>query len=101
MVATASSAAAAFTDCPNNFVCLFTGSNGTGSMWGINGTDLHDCRCLFRVPSGFTRPASSNNRTTGTACLYNIDATIVTNILKPQTKGNLRNRTADFIDICG
>lgn len=92
---------AAFTDCHINFVCLFTGSNGTGSLWGVDGTDLSNCHCAVQVPSGFTRSLSFNNNTLGTACLYNTNLTIVTDTLRRQTHGNLSNSVTDWVAICG
>jgi hypothetical protein len=99
-VATAGPAMASLSDCATNHVCIWSGSNGTGTkVFDQSGTLLHDNPDTFfgMTPAGTV--GSSNNRSLGRMCIYNSNLQ-VTNILLAQTAGNLANHSGNWVKYC-
>jgi hypothetical protein len=103
MIAATGTANAAFSDCPNNNLCLWQGSNGTGAIiFDGDGSVMHDNGGFFTSTDlqdgiqGF----SSDNRTLGRFCTYNENQTAVTNSLNPQTAGNIASHVTFWVKQC-
>lgn len=97
-LATATPAFAAYSDCPNNYLCLWSGSNGTGTMvFKQNGTFMHNNPTVYFGTSG--QAASANNRTLGRFCTYDLNL-VATNVLNAQTLGNLANHNTSWVKVC-
>jgi Peptidase inhibitor family I36 len=96
----ANPASAAFSDCPTNHVCLWTGQNGTGTLvFDQDASHMFNVRQAFQVPGG--RAASASNRSLGTFCTYNHDLSILTDTLVRGDVPNLANHVTDWIKFCG
>jgi hypothetical protein len=102
MVAMASPASAAFTDCPNNSVCLWAGAGASSTLLFVgNGTtmasnpDFYYSDALRAHPHAF----SSNNTTRGRFCTY--DSNFVrTNTLNAGTRGNISGHNTNWVAFC-
>ena len=101
LLATADPAAASsFGSCPNNTVCLYTGTNFTGTrVFAVNGTTMHDYpRVKWEVSGGVAR--SSINTTLGRFCTLESNQITKTNILNSNTHGNLAKTRAIYVGEC-
>ncbi len=102
MLTMAEPAAASYSDCPTNRVCLWSGINGTGSLlFAGSGTEMHDQGGFWTTDelwdAGVARSAS--NTTLGRFCTYT-RSNAMTNILNPGTKGNLANVHVSLVSKC-
>ena len=103
MVVMAGPASAAYTDCPNNYVCLWAGANASGDMiFAQSGTTMNNTKGYYSV-LGNENAYSSDNRTLGKFCTYGYDWNgnfIVTNILATKTSGNLSSHNTWWVKAC-
>ena len=103
IVALAQPADATIAGCPNNYVCIWAGTNKSGQMiFEENGTTMHNSpTTYFFDPNWIGVPGySSVNNTLGRFCTYASAPGSATNILAAQTGGNLANHATNYVKAC-
>lgn len=101
-VAAGAPAANAATSCPTNYLCLYSGTNQTGTMLFMgNGSSMNNSGGYFQSSylAGGSAVRSSVNNTLGRFCTYSASL-VKTNILAAQTGGNLASTNVRYVKIC-
>jgi hypothetical protein len=103
MLTTANPASAAFSDCPNNNVCLWAGPNGTGILlFKMSGTTMHNNpNTEYRQLQLQANPhaVSYSNRSLGVFCTFS-NANHVTNVMGQGSSGSLSSQDTPWVGAC-
>ena len=103
VIATAGTANAAISACPNNSICVWSGANFTGTLVFVgDASTMHDNPNTYYGSTDLSNDPiglSTDNTSLGRFCTYNSSAQL-TNTLNAQTSGNISNHNVFAIKQC-
>jgi len=101
VIATAGTANASESACPNNSICIWTSTNFSGNpAWVEDASTMHDHPNTYYQTSGTPFGGySTDNTSLGRFCLYDINKDL-SDILNARTAGNISNPADTFVKQC-
>jgi hypothetical protein len=101
VIATAGTANAAVSACPNNSVCVWSLPNFSGTpVFVEDASTMHDHPNTYYSSSKMVFGGlSTDNTSLGRFCTYNNNKQL-TNVLNAQTSGNISNQSVSFVKAC-